>query len=172
MVIRRSIFERTGGYWPAIDSYEEWDLYKRVSLYGNVWYEPKVLARYCLKKSSISEHNIQTYRTLFSMGMSIEHFRRSIAPQTASKWSREAWTHVYSFVIKTARLMMRRKQYRLAWGYAYRAWQIRPHWRTVLDLLRLLRLQLHPTPATVRLAIDHAADTPILERQKPAGQTN
>ncbi len=172
MVIRRSTYERTGGYWPAIDSYEDWDLYKRVSLHGSVWYEPKALARYCLKKSSIAEYNIQTYRTLFSMGMSIEHFRRSIAPQTASEWSREAWINVYSFVIKTARLMMRRKRYRLAWGYACRAWEIRPHWMTVLDLLRLLRLQLHPAPATVRLAIDHAADTPILERQTPAGQTN
>ena len=44
VVIRRSVYEDIGGYHTGLPYCADWDMYKRVAIYGPVWYEPHCLA--------------------------------------------------------------------------------------------------------------------------------
>lgn len=45
-LVRRSAFEAVGGYDETIDVFEDWDLYLRLALQGQIVYAPEVTARY------------------------------------------------------------------------------------------------------------------------------
>jgi glycosyltransferase involved in cell wall biosynthesis len=44
IVIRRAVYEDIGGYHIGMPYCTDWDMYKRVAVYGLVWYEPQCLA--------------------------------------------------------------------------------------------------------------------------------
>ena len=44
IVIRRAVYEEIGGYHTGMPYCTDWDMYKRVAVYGPVWYEPRCLA--------------------------------------------------------------------------------------------------------------------------------
>jgi hypothetical protein len=44
IVIRRTVYEDIGGYHVGLPYCADWDMYKRVAVYGLVWYEPQCLA--------------------------------------------------------------------------------------------------------------------------------
>lgn len=56
VVIRRDAYEKVGGYCPNISCGEDWELYKRVAIFFNWWYEPEILACYRQHPASIT-HN-------------------------------------------------------------------------------------------------------------------
>ncbi|MBE8965901.1 tetratricopeptide repeat protein [Nostocales cyanobacterium LEGE 12452] len=46
VVIRRLTHEKIGGYYPKLVCTPEWELYKRITVSSDWWYEPESLARY------------------------------------------------------------------------------------------------------------------------------
>jgi protein O-GlcNAc transferase len=46
VVIRRSAYERLGGYHSELTFTTDWELYKRIATFYDWWYEPDILARY------------------------------------------------------------------------------------------------------------------------------
>ncbi|GET37292.1 tetratricopeptide repeat protein [Microseira wollei] len=46
VVIRRSAYERLGGYHPELTYTSDWELYKRLAAFYDAWYEPGILARW------------------------------------------------------------------------------------------------------------------------------
>ena len=44
IVIRRAVYEEIGGYHTGMPYCTDWDMYKRVAVYGHVWYETRCLA--------------------------------------------------------------------------------------------------------------------------------
>ncbi|AFY52977.1 acetyltransferase (isoleucine patch superfamily) [Rivularia sp. PCC 7116] len=46
VVVRRSTYEHLGGYLPELNYTGDWEFYKRVSAFYDLWYEPEILARY------------------------------------------------------------------------------------------------------------------------------
>ncbi len=58
VVIRRSVYERLGGFYGGFISSnsEDWEMYKRVAVFYNWWFEPEVLACYRQHEQSITSH--------------------------------------------------------------------------------------------------------------------
>lgn len=56
VVIRREAYEKVGGYCPEISCGEDWELYKRVAIFFDWWYQPEILACYRQHPASIT-HN-------------------------------------------------------------------------------------------------------------------
>lgn len=46
VVIRRSVYEHIGGYYPPLNYCADWELYKRAATFYQWWYEPQTLACY------------------------------------------------------------------------------------------------------------------------------
>jgi len=44
IIIRRAVYEEIGGFHNGMPYCADWDMYKRVSVYGAIWYEPQCLA--------------------------------------------------------------------------------------------------------------------------------
>lgn len=71
VVIRRAAYERLGGYHPGIACGEDWELYKRVSVFYDWWYQPEILACYRQHPNNITtnftkvaKRNQELHRTI------------------------------------------------------------------------------------------------------------
>lgn len=71
IVVRRSVYERIGGFCTAVSHTADWDMWKRVAADFKVWYEPRCLA--CYRSHSGSDTS-----RLFRSGENIAQTRRSI----------------------------------------------------------------------------------------------
>ncbi|MEH2091301.1 tetratricopeptide repeat protein [Nostoc sp.] len=71
VVIRRTTYERLGGYHPELTSTLDWELYKRITTFYDWWYEPEILVHYRVHSQSM--------RTELSLsGDRVASIRRSI----------------------------------------------------------------------------------------------
>lgn len=73
MVVRRTTYERLGGFYPEFPPICDWEIFKRFACFYNWWYEPGILACYRL----YSETNRLTTESLRS-GTMAEAIRRAI----------------------------------------------------------------------------------------------
>jgi len=72
IVIKRSTFEKLGGFCPQARSVADWEMWKRIAVHYPIWYEPQVLACFRLHSASESSRLIQT-------GTNVADTRRAIA---------------------------------------------------------------------------------------------
>jgi len=72
IVVRRAAYEEVGGYHEGLPYCADWDMVKRLSVLGEVWYEPGVVARW-------RSHERQETARLRRTGADLEDRRRSIA---------------------------------------------------------------------------------------------
>lgn len=71
VVIRRSVYEDIGGYHSGLPYCADWDMFKRVTVYGPVWYEPATLA--CWR-----QHDDSASARIRASGADLADRRRSI----------------------------------------------------------------------------------------------
>lgn len=71
MVVKRSTYEKLGGFCAEVHYSADWEMWKRVAVYCPVWYEPQVLACYRLHPESESSRLSQS-------GADIADIRRAI----------------------------------------------------------------------------------------------
>ena len=71
IIIRRAVYEEIGGFHTGMPYCADWDLYKRVALFGPIWYEPQCLA--CWR-----EHDASASALLKTSGEDLVDRRRSV----------------------------------------------------------------------------------------------
>ncbi len=71
VVIRRAVYEDVGGYHSGLAYCADWDMFKRVTVYGPVWYEPAALA--CWR-----QHDESASSRIRAAGADLADRRRSI----------------------------------------------------------------------------------------------
>jgi hypothetical protein len=71
IVIRRAVYEEIGGYHTGMPYCTDWDMYKRIAVYGPVWYEPKCLVHW-------RQHTASATSRLKSGGDDLVDRRKSI----------------------------------------------------------------------------------------------
>ena len=73
MVVRRSAYERVGGFDGRIRAYgEDWEMWVRLAAAYPVWYEAEVLAAYRLREGTLSGRALRS-------GLNVRDFRTAIA---------------------------------------------------------------------------------------------
>lgn len=60
IVVKRSTYERVGGFHPELFHSADWDMWKRVALAAPVWYEPAALAMYRIHHQSDTSNLMRT----------------------------------------------------------------------------------------------------------------
>lgn len=71
IVVRRSVYEKIGGFYPELFHAGDWEMWKRIATHYPVWYEPQPLACYRTHSSSHSS-------SLVRSGANIANLRRAI----------------------------------------------------------------------------------------------
>jgi hypothetical protein len=71
IVIRRAVYEQIGGFHNGMPYCADWDFYKRVVVYGPIWYEPQCLAAW-------RQHDGSTTARLKTSGADLADRRRTI----------------------------------------------------------------------------------------------
>lgn len=107
LLVRRSVYERLGGYRPELKLCLDWDMWKRIALHAPIFYDPEPLACYRL-------HPISAYASAVRTGDSVADERRSIEianaylpPAEAPRVRREALKAAAVRAIRTARQQWR-----------------------------------------------------------------
>jgi tetratricopeptide (TPR) repeat protein len=72
VVIRRTTYERLGGYLPKLDCAPEWELYKRIAVFYDWWYESGTLARYRVHSHRMTADDLLSGNLAASLRQGIE----------------------------------------------------------------------------------------------------
>lgn len=89
IVVRRSTYEKLGGFCPEARSAADWEMWKRIAAHYPVWYEPQILACFRLHSASESSRLIKTGTNIADTRRSIEisqsYLPNTIAHELSSK---------------------------------------------------------------------------------------
>lgn len=133
IVVRRSAYERIGGFLPELGNAADWEMWKRIAANFPIWYEPKILAAWRCHQNMASEAWWTSGENVADIRRCIEVSRSLLPPGRGRTISRRAkdWIAVAAFravrdAIGQHEFTMARNQFReglksgvsLAWGWA------------------------------------------------------
>jgi glycosyltransferase involved in cell wall biosynthesis len=102
IVVKRSVYERLGGFDASFDYALDWDMWKRIASQFSLWYEPQSLA-------GSRRHSQSATRKMMRSGTNIAEIRRSIEisksyldAAMAADMERRAQEYYTSYVVKRA----------------------------------------------------------------------
>jgi GT2 family glycosyltransferase len=107
VVIRRSLYERIGGYDERLARYgEDWEMWVRIAAATTVWYEPAVLAAYRTRPDSLSSTthlaaNMRDMRLVLATNR--DTMRGHLPPAEARRADRTARVELGKALVRRAR---------------------------------------------------------------------
>jgi glycosyltransferase involved in cell wall biosynthesis len=90
MVVRRSVYERLGGFDARLRHCEDWEMWTRIAAHYPVWYDPSPLALYRVHTSSSSAGDLRTGANVRDLRLAIEINRAVLPPGRADELSARA----------------------------------------------------------------------------------
>jgi glycosyltransferase involved in cell wall biosynthesis len=91
MVVRRSVYEKIGGFDDRIASYgEDWEMWVRIAAHYPVWYHTEPLAVYRVHRSSLSGETVRTGRNGDDLRIAIELNKAWLPPDRVEALTRAA----------------------------------------------------------------------------------
>jgi glycosyltransferase involved in cell wall biosynthesis len=90
IAVRRSVYERLGGFDDRLACAEDWEMWVRIATTHGVWYEPQLLAAYRTHAGSTTGRNHRLGHELRYTAMAIDLFARSLPPDRAPAIARTA----------------------------------------------------------------------------------
>ena len=104
IVVRRSVYEKLGGYHPQLGHAVDWEMWKRIAAHYPVWYEPQTLAYYREHSSSGTSDLIKSGENIVDIRRAIEISRAYLPNASADALSSKAIENCAIFnAFKTAR---------------------------------------------------------------------
>jgi glycosyltransferase involved in cell wall biosynthesis len=102
VVVRRSVYEKLGGFHPKLTHSSDWEMWTRIAAHHPVWYEPELLASSRVHSSSESSSAILSGEKLIDEREAIEIMYQYFPPSKANKLYMQVsencslWTIVYA----------------------------------------------------------------------------
>ena len=90
MVVRRSTYERLGGFDDRIVYAEDWEMWTRIAASYPVWHEPAPLALYRVHEGTVTDRTLRTGANVADLRRAIAINRESLPADRAGPISREA----------------------------------------------------------------------------------
>ena len=109
IVVRRSVYEKLGGFHPQLSHAVDWEMWKRIAAHYPVWYEPQTLAYYREHSSSDTSNLVKSGLNLIDIRRAIEISRAYLPNATADELSSKALEYCTLLnAFKTARRALTR----------------------------------------------------------------
>jgi hypothetical protein len=134
VVVRRSLYERLGGFDSRFRYCLDWDMWKRIAVATPIWYEPLRLACSRIHPGSATARLQRSGRNLTEIAMSIEGDRAYLGPVLGGSVGRRARARYTQWALQSARALFRTGRPLGALVQIWAAGRISSH-RTVLWLL-------------------------------------
>ncbi len=106
IVVRRSIYERLGGFCPNAYSAADWEMWKRISAHYRVWYEPKPLACFRLHSGSETSRLVQSGENIAHTREAIEISKAYLPKLNGEELSKRARRNYALYALNTARQLL------------------------------------------------------------------
>ena len=106
IVVRRSVYEKLGGFHVKMYYALDWEMWKRIAAHYPVWYEPQPLACFRLHSSSATSRLIRSGADICDMRRSIDFSKTYLPDAIAGELTRKAREHYALYALSTARRML------------------------------------------------------------------
>ena len=106
MAVRRSVYERLGGFDDRVGDAEDWEMWTRIAAYTRVWHVVEPLALYRIRSSSLSRGTLRTGQHVRNLRRVVELNRDLLPPGRRDELTRRALEVVAVTAIKRARLQL------------------------------------------------------------------
>jgi GT2 family glycosyltransferase len=133
MVVRRSVYEKVGGFDSTLDGCEDWEMWVRIAAGYPVWYEPAPLAVYRVRASSLSGGQLRTGEDVRQLRRAIRVNRSVLPPGRAATITSAAESAIALAALRRARRLLSARERRGMWA------QVKEAWRTDRSLELALR---------------------------------
>lgn len=106
MVVRRSVYERLGGFDPRLTHCEDWEMWTRIAASFSVAYEPDPLALYRVHTRSSSDRSRSSGENVVDLRRAIAINRDRLAPERADEITARALEITAATAIRRAGRML------------------------------------------------------------------
>ncbi|WP_434222556.1 glycosyltransferase [Limnospira platensis CENA597] len=103
IVVRRSVYEHLGGFYPPVGYAADWEMWKRIATHYPVGYEPTPLACWRMHSLSASSRSIKQAKDMADLQHSIEISASYLPPEKTANLSRQAQENYSLYALQTAR---------------------------------------------------------------------
>ena len=110
IVVRRSTYEKLGGFCPDARSAADWEMWKRIAAHYPIWYEPQILACFRLHSNSTSSSLIQRGENIADSYRAINVSLSYLPKETAHHFSRKARNFYAAYALTMAHKMLDRNE--------------------------------------------------------------
>jgi glycosyltransferase involved in cell wall biosynthesis len=107
VVVRRSVYERLGGFDSQFRYCLDWDMWQRIAVSTPIWYESARLACCRFHATSATQRLRRSGRTLVEIAQSIERGRAYLDPVTGSSVADRARANYTEWALRGARALLR-----------------------------------------------------------------
>ncbi|MBE9193366.1 glycosyltransferase [Gloeocapsopsis crepidinum LEGE 06123] len=90
LVVKRSVYEKLGGFHPELRYTCDWEMCKRIAAHYPLWYEPQILAHYRIHSASATSDVIKSGANVADRRKAIEISRAYLPDILADKLSHKA----------------------------------------------------------------------------------
>jgi hypothetical protein len=123
MVVRRSVYERVGGFDSQLDGCEDWEMWVRIASRYPVWYEPEPLAVYRVRSSSLSGGQRRTGEDVRQLRRAIDVNWRVLPAERSRAISEAARAAIAGAALRRARRLLDAGDLRGTWAQTREAWR-------------------------------------------------
>jgi len=110
IVVKRSTYEKLGGFCNQVRSAADWEMWKRIAANYPIWYEPKLLACFRLHSSSTTSSLIKRGENISDTYRAIDISRSYLPDAIANRVSKKAKIGYAFKALTTARQMLARNE--------------------------------------------------------------
>jgi len=138
IAVRRSAYERLGGFDPRLDCAEDWEMWVRIAARFRVWYEPRLLASYRQHSSSTTAAHFRDASELRHTLSAIRLFKPLLPRERAQDITRSARRAYARTALGNAREFARKHDAAAMRAHLAMALRFQPSAPTLRDALRIL----------------------------------
>lgn len=103
IVVRRSVYEHLGGFYPPVGYAADWEMWKRIATHYPVGYQPTPLACWRMHSFSASSRSIKQAKDMADLQHSIDISASYLPPEKTANLSRQAQENYSLYALQTAR---------------------------------------------------------------------
>jgi glycosyltransferase involved in cell wall biosynthesis len=138
IVVRRSVYERLGGFDIRLACAEDWEMWVRVASRFPVYYEEKPLACYRVHRDSNTGRNLRNGRSLDYTRLAIELFAGHFEPTDRHAVKRAAFSRYAMSGLETARCLLSEGDTAAARAQLRAVWKLDSSLRTAAGIARMV----------------------------------
>ena len=144
IVVKRTVYEKIGGFYPEVHYAADWEMWQRISAYFPMWYEPRILACYREHTQSETSRLLRSGSDTIDTRKAIEVAKFYLPSENAKKLSQQAKEHYAMCALVKARRLLEKNDFMAALIQIREAFRCSLSYqvsRSSLPLLKLIAMQ-------------------------------